>query len=60
MLADLWQKALSLIFCGLAEEDGAKTQAAADRFFEDSSAFDRAIAIGRRFATREGLAQLLD
>ena len=60
MSANLWQQALSLIFRGLAEEDGAKMKAATDRFFEDSSSLDGAIAIGSGFAAREGFSKLFD
>ena len=60
MGAHLWQQALSLVFCGLAEEHGTKTQATSNRFFEDTSAFDGAIAIRSGFAAREGFAKLLD
>jgi len=60
MSADLWQQALCLVFCGLAEEDGAKTKPATDRFFKDTSALDGAIAIGSGFAAREGFSKLFD
>ena len=60
MSADLWQQALSLVFCGLAEEYGTKAKAATDRFFEDASALDGAIAIGSGFAAREGFSKLFD
>jgi hypothetical protein len=56
----LWQQALSLIFRGLAEEDGPKTKAATNRFFEDASALDGAIAIGSQFAACEGFSKLFD
>ena len=60
MGADLWQQALSLVFCGLAEEDGAKTKTASDRFFEDTSALDGAVAIRSGFAACEGFSKLFD
>ena len=60
MGADLWQQALSPVFCGLAEENGTKTQATSNRFFEDTSAFDGAIAIRSGFAACEGFSELLD
>ena len=60
MSADLWQQALSLVFRGLAEEDGTKTKAAANRFFEDANALDGAIAIGGGFAACEGFSKLFD
>ena len=60
MGADLRQQALSLVFGGLAEEHGTKTQATTDRLFEDTSAFDRAIAIRSGFAACEGFSELLD
>ena len=60
MSADLGQQALSLVFCGLAEEYGTKTKAAPNRFFEDANTLDSAIAIGSRLAMREGFSKLFD
>jgi hypothetical protein len=60
MSADLGQQALSLVLRGLAEEYSTKTKAAPNRFFEDSSTLDGAIAIRSEFAMREDFSKLFD
>jgi hypothetical protein len=56
----LWQQARGAILGGVTKEDGAETEAAANRFFQDAQAFDGAVSGFGEFGAGEGQAQLLD
>jgi hypothetical protein len=52
------KEALGARAAGLAEEEGAKAEAAADGFLDDTHAFDCAVAAGGGLGMGEGGAEV--
>ena len=58
MRADLRQQAFGTVLRRLAHEHGTKVQPAANRFFDDTHAFDGAVTVFGALTSRKSLAQL--